>query len=326
MQTIPIVDLHVSAEAPGPSVKQRVANELYQALTTTGFAYIVGHGIHQDRIDAAFEASRQFHASPLERKQSIAINAFHRGYMGMASSTIVTSSVATVRKPNLSESLMLMHELAPDDPDLLAGKPMQGPNQWPDWIAGFRGEIESYIAEVDRVARRIVHTIALSLDLPEHALEAHFARPTTFLRLLHYPPQPPAAPDDQFGSAPHTDYGIITVLAQDATGGLQVRPRGAADWIDAPPIAGSFVLNVADMLARWTNDRFVSTPHRVINRSGSERYSIPYFFDTDMEAVIECLPTCVGASNPARYQPVRYGDYLLDRLNRNYDYRKVAAA
>jgi isopenicillin N synthase-like dioxygenase len=170
MKTIPIVDLHAAAAAPGPEVKQRVAKDLYQALTTTGFAYIVGHGIDQQCIDAAFEASREFHASPLERKQSIAINDFHRGYMGMATSTIVTSSVATVRKPNLSESLMLMHELAPDDPDLLAGKPMQGPNQWPDWMPGFRPVIEAYIAEVDLVARRIVHTIALALDLPEHAL------------------------------------------------------------------------------------------------------------------------------------------------------------
>ncbi len=324
MPAIPLVDLHAASSDRG--VRSRVATELHRALTTTGFAYIVGHGVAQASLDAAFEASREFHASPMDKKQSIAINRFHRGYMGMATSTIVTSSVAQVRRPNLSESLMLMHELAPDDPDFLAGKSMQGPNQWPDWLPGFRQPIEAYIADVDSVARLIIKTIALSLELPDDALDPYFARPTTFLRLLHYPPQPPATPDDQFGSAPHTDYGIITVLAQDATGGLQVRPRGSAEWIDAPPIEGAYVLNVADMLARWTNDRFVSTPHRVINRSGQERYSIPYFFDTDMNAMIECLPTCVSADRPARHPPVRYGDYLIERLDRNYDYRNKAEA
>lgn len=323
MNSIPCVDLLVDSQ-PSLESRRRIAAELHQALTTLGFAYIVGHGVPQSLIDEAFDASRAFHASPLELKRSIAINAHHRGYMGMATSTIVTSSVATVRQPNLSESLMLMHELAPDDPDLLAGKPLQGSNQWPDWLPGFKPVIARYTAAVEQAARRIIRTVALALDLPETALDPFFARPTTFLRLLHYPPQPASSPDDQFGSAPHTDYGIITVLAQDATGGLQVRPRGQSEWIDAPPIPGSYVLNVADMLSRWTNDRFVSTPHRVINRSGLERYSIPFFFDTDMEALIECLPTCVSADRPARYQAVRYGAYLTERLDRNYQYRKPA--
>jgi isopenicillin N synthase-like dioxygenase len=243
--------------------------------------------------------------------------------MGMATSTIVTSSVAKVTRPNLSESLMIMHAVDPRDPR--AGQPLQGPNQWPVWLPEFRPAIEDYIRAVEAVARRLIRMIAFGLGLDEHALDHHFARPTTFLRLLHYPPQPPDLPGDQMGSAPHTDYGIITVLAQDATGGLQVRPRGG-DWIDAPPIPGTFVLNVADMLARWTNHRFVSTPHRVVNRSGGDRYSIPFFFDTDMDSVIECLPTCTDAANPPHHAPVRYGDYLMERLDKNYDYRNRPAA
>jgi isopenicillin N synthase-like dioxygenase len=244
--------------------------------------------------------------------------------MGMATSTIVTSSVAKVTRPNMSESLMVMHELPADDPGLLAGKPMQGPNQWPDWLPDVKPRIQAYIAEVDALSRYVVQLIALSLDLPAHALDHHFAHPTTFLRMLHYPPQP-ADESEQIGSAPHTDYGIITLLAQDDSGGLQVRPRGG-DWIDAPPIPNTYVLNVADMLARWTNDRFVSTPHRVINRSGGDRYSLPYFFDPAMDALIECLPTCTDATHPPLYPPVRYGDYLMERLNRNYDYRRPLAS
>ena len=318
--SIPVIDLEGNLDV-GIATAGRAAAALYQALSTIGFAYIRGHNVAPETTAAAFAASREFHASTPAQKQSIAINAFHRGYMGLATSTIVTSSVARVTQPNMSESLMVMHDLPSDDPALLAGEPLQGPNQWPQWLPDFRPRIDAYRREVDELSRYLVRLITISLGLPAHALDHHFERPTTFLRALHYPPQAPG-PDDQFGSAPHTDYGIITVLAQDNSGGLQVRPRGG-DWIDAPPMEGSFVLNVGDMLARWTNNRFVSTPHRVINRSGGDRYSLPYFFDPGMDSVIECLPTCTDTANPPHYPPVRYGDYLLERLNKNYNYRKI---
>lgn len=321
--SIPVIDLQGSLDVRGGDAA-RVAKALHQALSTIGFAYIRGHTVAPATTAAAFAASREFHASSLAQKQSLAINAFHRGYMGMATSTIVTSSVARVTQPNMSESLMVMHELPPDDPALRAGEPMQGPNQWPQWLPDFKPRMMAYQSEVDAVARHIVRLIALSLNLPAHALDHHFERPTTFLRALHYPPQA-VGPDDQFGSAPHTDYGIITLLAQDDSGGLQVRPRGG-DWIEAPPMADTFVLNVGDMLARWTNNRFVSTPHRVINRSGGDRYSLPYFLDPSMDTVIECLPTCTDADHPPQYPPVRYGDYLMERLNKNYNYRRTADA
>ena len=322
LDTIPIVDLGHSLD-PGSEASARAATRLAEALSRIGFAYIAGHTVSDATLQAAFAASREFHASPLDKKQSIAIDANHRGYMGMATSTIVTSSVARVTRPNLSESLMLMDEVPATDPDVLAGKPLRGPNQWPDWLPGFRTTMERYIAEADAVARHVVRLIAMSLGLPATALDRYFDKPTTFLRLLHYPPQPVASDAEQFGSAPHTDYGIITLLAQDNSGGLQVRPKGG-DWIEAPPIPGTFVLNVADMLARWTNHRYVSTPHRVINRSGGDRYSLPYFFDADMDAVIDVLPACIAPGETPRYPPVRYGEYLMERLNKNYQYRNPA--
>jgi len=322
LNSIPLVDLGGILDAASPRAAAS-AEALHRALSTVGFAYIGGHNVAPETLEAAFAASREFHASTLEQKQSIAINAAHRGYMGMATSTIVTSSVATVTRPNMSESLMLMHELPPDDPGRLAGLPLQGPNQWPDWVPSFKPRVQAYLAEVDALARHVIRLIAISLGMQAHALDGFFAKPTTFLRLLHYPPQPPLE-DEQFGSAPHTDYGIITLLAQDNSGGLQVRPKGG-DWIEAPPIPGTYVLNVGDMLARWTNERFVSTPHRVINRSGGDRYSLPYFLDPGMDCLIECLPTCTDAGNPPRHAPVRYGEYLMDRLNKNYNYRQQVA-
>jgi isopenicillin N synthase-like dioxygenase len=319
MKSIPLIDLAGDLDA-GSAASKAAARGLGEALSTVGFAYLGGHNVAPATRAAAFDAVREFHASTPEQKQSVAINGFHRGYMGLATSTIVTSSVAKVTRPNMSESLMLMHELPPDDSDLLAGKPLQGPNQWPDWVPNFRPRIEQYLQEVDTLSRHVVRLVALALGLPATALDHHFGKPTTFLRLLHYPPQP-VNEADQVGSAPHTDYGIVTLLAQDDSGGLQVRPRGG-DWIEAPPIPDTYVLNVGDMLARWTNERFVSTPHRVINRSGRDRYSLPYFFDPGMDARIECLPTCTDAAHPPRHAPVRYGDYLMERLNKNYDYRR----
>ena len=176
---------------------------------------------------------------------------------------------------------------------------------------------------MNTLARKMVGAISISLGLSPDELNSHFDDPTTFLRLLHYPTQP--AEEGLFGSAPHTDYGFITLLAQDDVGGLEVKNKGG-DWVPAPPIPNSFVMNVGDILARWSNDVFVSTPHRVINRSGRERYSQPFFFDPSMEAQIEALPACVPEGAAPKYEPVLYGDYLMERIDKNYHYRKKKAA
>jgi isopenicillin N synthase-like dioxygenase len=315
---LPVIDL---AGLRDPAADASIARALDDAFRTVGFCYFVNTGIDPALLDAVFAASRRFHALPLEAKRAIAMNAFHRGYMARKTSLIETSSVARVTRPNDSESFMLMHEVAPDDPRF--GTALNGPNQWPADLPGFSAAVRAYDAALRGLCLRLLRPIALALDLPDDALEQYFRQPTTFLRLLHYPPQPADAPDDAFGSAPHTDYGFITILAQDDVGGLEVRPRDG-DWIAAPPIPGSFVVNVADMLARWTNDRWQSTPHRVKNLSPGDRYSCPYFFDMDLDCTITCLETCNNAANPPRYPPVRYGDYLLERLDRNYAYRKPA--
>ena len=246
------------------------------------------------------------------------MNRFHRGYMAPRTSLIETSSVARVTRPNDSESFMLMHEVAPDDPR--HGRPLDGPNLWPD-LADFRTPVEAYERAMHAFCLRLLPAMALALGLPRESFDGHFRQPTTFLRLLHYPPQAPDAPDDAFGSAPHTDYGFITILAQDRQGGLEVRRRDGT-WLAAPPIPGTWVVNVADMLSRWTNGRWQSTPHRVKNLSGGDRYSCPYFFDMSMDSIVEVLPTCHDAAQPPRFPAVRYGDYLIERLDRNYDYRK----
>jgi len=316
---LPVLDLGGLPDDEAAEVN--IGRQLDAAFRGAGFCYFSNTGIDPALIEAVFDASRRFHALPMRTKRAIATNSFHRGYIAPKSSLIETSSVARVTRPNDSDSFMLMQEVPPEDPRF--GTFLNGPNQWPEGLADFRGPVQAYDRAMHDFCRRLLRPIARALDLPPDALRRYFKQPTTFLRLLHYPPQAADAPDDAFGSAPHTDFGFITVLAQDGVGGLEVRPRGG-DWIAAPPIPGTFVVNVADMLARWTNDRWQSTPHRVKNLSGVDRYSCPYFFDMDLDCTVACLENCQSPVNPPRYDPVLYADYVRELLDHNYSYRKSA--
>jgi isopenicillin N synthase-like dioxygenase len=317
LSRLPVIDL--GGLRADESSEITIGRSLDDAFREIGFCYIANAGVDPALVAAVFDASRRFHALPMRMKRAIAMNSFHRGYMEPKSSLIETSSIARVTQPNDSESFMLMHEVRPNDARY--GTPLNGPNLWPAGLTDFREPVQAYDCVMHDFCQRLLRPLARALGLPREAFDQFFYRPTTFLRLLHYPPQVANAPDDAFGSAPHTDYGFVTILAQDGVGGLEVRTRDG-DWIAAPPIPGTFVVNVADMLARWTNDRWRSTPHRVKNRSGVDRYSCPYFFDMDLECTVACLDSCHGPENPPRYDPVRYGDYLIERLDRNYSYRK----
>jgi isopenicillin N synthase-like dioxygenase len=314
---IPVIDVSPLLAGSEAGLKQ-VAQEIDHVYSQVGFAYLANHGIDQALIDGIFQASARFHALPRKEKLKLEINEFHRGFIPINTSTARTSSVAKVTRPNQSESFMMMHELAEDDPDVLAGTPLAGPNQWPENLAGFREAVTAYNNALAGLARRLVRAISVALGGGPNDLDPYFEKPTTFLRLLYYPPHPPQSPDDLYGSAPHTDYGFITILLQDDVGGLQVR-NVEGDWIDAPSIPGAFVMNSADILHRWSNGRFISTPHRVINRSGRARYSNPFFFDPNMHAAITPLPGCVSPGNPPKYEPVVYGNYLMERLNANHE-------
>jgi len=313
---IPIVDLqNWQLKAVDES---RLASAIDRAFRTVGFCYIQNTGVDEMQKQAAFQASRNFHALEQRAKDALAVNAFHRGYMAPKTSVIRTSSVTRVKRPNLSESFLVLHEVAPDEPRY--GRPLQGPNQWPTHWPEFREHVQAYDAAMTGLARRFTRLLALALDLRREALDPFFEQPTTWLRMLRYPAQD-ASDSDQFGAAPHTDYGFITILAQDDIGGLEVRNK-AGTWIPAPPLPGAFVVNVADMLARWTNDRWTSTPHRVRNLSGGDRYSIPFFWDPAMDSEIVCLPGCVEPGHMPRYEPICFGDYVMHRLDTNYDYRR----
>ncbi|MEX0368474.1 MAG: isopenicillin N synthase family dioxygenase [Ruegeria sp.] len=289
-----------------------IATEFRAAYGTTGFGYIEDHGVDPALVEGVFDASRRFHALPLAEKMAIAVDRTHRGYIPINTSTDVNSTLADVTKPNQSASFMMMREDVAADPDVY----LSGPNRWPD-LPGFRKTLEAYTAAMSRLGLRLMKIALQAAKITDFSALDAFETPTKWLRLLHYPPQPQASPDDLYGSAPHTDFGCLTLLAQDDVGGLQVKTPGGA-WVDVPKRPGSFVVNVGDMLHRMSNGRLLSTPHRVINRSGRERYSCPFFYDPNVNTVIEPLP---GTGNP-QFPSLLFADFLRGELEAAYDAHK----
>ncbi len=316
MPRIPIVDL--SGDLSIPETRDRAAGAIRTALQEIGFFGIANHGVPDQVVAAAFAESARFFAMPVDRKLETKINAGHRGYMPMTDQHRAEAS-----KPNLSESFLIGVELEPDDPGIVEGWPLHGFNQWPA-LDGFRAPMEEYHRAMSALGLRMLPLFDAALELPDGFFTACYERPMAFIRALHYPPAPEDLPPDQFGAAPHSDFGFITILAQDDVGGLQVATRGG-EWIDAPNLPGVFMVNIGDMLMRWTNDRFRSTLHRVNNAPGRDRYSLPFFFDPQFETEVACLSSCCDASHPPIYPPVVWGDYLTERFDANHAYRKQAS-
>ena len=304
--SIPVLDASNLADCPADLV-----SAFAEAYGTYGFAYITNHGIPSALIEGIFDASKRFHAQPLAAKTAITVDKNHRGYIAINTSTDVNSTLAEVTKPNQSASFMMMRD-EPVDP----ARFLSGPNQWPD-LDNFRAPVEAYNTALTQLGQQLTR---VALAACNHDDTSGFERPTTWLRLLHYPPVPEQSPDDLYGSAPHTDFGALTILLQDSVGGLQVRST-KGEWIDAPPRQDAFIVNVGDMLHRMSNGKLRSTPHRVINRSGRERYSCPFFFDPDVAHTVAPLP----GTGPARFAPIKFGDFLRGELQASYDAHKEDA-
>jgi len=298
---IPVIDLR--------KPRDTVVAEFRHAYSTAGFGYVVGHAVPDIVLRDVFDASKRFHALPLDRKMAVAVDRNHRGYIPINTSTDVTTTLAKVTKPNQSASFMMMREDKTHDRAVY----LSGPNQWPD-LDGFRPALEAYNTAMTELARHLMQIAFQSAGITTPNAMDMFEPPTTWLRLLHYPPQPAYSPDDLYGSAPHTDFGGLTLLAQDDVGGLQVQtPSGA--WVDVPKLQGSFVVNVGDMLHRLSGGLLKSTPHRVINRSGRERYSCPFFFDPHVSTRIAPLT----ADSRTETKPEVFGDFLRNQLEASYD-------
>lgn len=318
---VPIVDVGALFTDDEEGVR-RVAAAMRKAAVETGFFYIRGHNVTSELMDATFVATKYFFSLPEAVKASIAVTpqTSHRGYLPLAQ-----TKQPGVKRADLKESFNFAYPFRADDPALASGCALVGVNQWLEGEAEWRRVLERYYAAIFELGQRVLSGIALSLDLPRDFFRDLYRHPLVRARLIHYPPQQEGTDDGQFGAAAHTDYGTITILWQDNVGGLQVRNRKGV-WIDAPPVPDTFVINIGDMLELWSNNLFVSTPHRVVNASGRERYSIPVFYDPDFDVNVECLPNCSSATNPPRHHPLNAGEYICARYDGSYAYRQATKA
>jgi isopenicillin N synthase-like dioxygenase len=297
----------------------RLAKQLRDACVTTGFFYVTRHGIPETVIDGVFAATRRYFDLPLEQRLPHRMDeVYRRGFMPQGINQHPGFA------PDLKESYEIGVDLPLTDPDVIAGLPLHGPNRWPADCPWLRQASEAYFAESEALGRRLLKVFAVSLGMPEDYFLQFCTKPMVQMRLFHYPPQPPISEEKAFGVAPHTDYGMITLLLQDPIGGLELKKRDG-EWVSAPFVPGTLVINIGDLFQRWTNDVYTSNPHRVINRSGKERYSIPTFFNLDYNTLISCLPTCQSPDRPAKYAPIKSGDYLLSRFRDVQKYRGAAA-
>jgi isopenicillin N synthase-like dioxygenase len=317
---IPLIDVagHLAGDA---AASRKAAAQLRWAFENVGFYYLVGHGVPQSLIDRTYEAAARFHAQPLPNKLALKVNEHNIGYMPIAEAATARAAAQggkPDRKPSRNEAYFLRRERTPDDPAVIANRRFHGLNQWPRDLPGFRETALDYMRTLETLCRRLVPLYALALDLPQDFFDACFAKPHMILRLSRYPVIDAA--DEALASlVPHTDSGFMTLLPPNPVPGLSIRlPSGR--WIDAPGIDGAFVVNGGDILHRWTNERFLSTPHRVRNVSGRVRYAIPFFCDPDHDTLIECLPSCHSADNPPKYKPIRFGDYALWFARKTYEH------
>jgi isopenicillin N synthase-like dioxygenase len=302
----------------GPVVLGRVAEQIQAACRDRGFFYVTGHGVPAGLLDELADASAEFFALPLAAKMEIAMERGGRAWRGY----FPVGGELTSGQPDLKEGLYFGTELPAEDPRVRAGLPLHGGNLFPRQVPRLRPLVLAYLDALTSLGQAVLAGIALSLGLDAgYFATGYTADPTILFRIFSYPPEPPGGAGS-WGVGEHTDYGLLTLLAQDDSGGLQVATPGG--WIDAPPIPGTFVCNLGDMLDRLTGGWYRSTPHRVRNGSGRTRLSFPFFLDPGFAAEVPPLPGRAAAGEGGRRwdgQDLRaftgtYGDYLLGKVSK----------
>ncbi len=305
--SIPVVDLTALRDESGAA---DVADALHAASQSLGFIYVKGHGIPQSSIENARKLALDFFRSSEADKATVLVSSSHRGWLKPGASKMDDDA-----KADLKESFIWGTENTRNDS--FDEHPLRGQNQWPPFLPELQASAMTYFQQAHQVACLLMQGFALGLKLDKNFFLQTADRPLSRASFVYYPAQTSDSGPEQFGVAPHTDFGVLTVLCQDDTGGLQVQDING-EWVHAPPIDDTLVVNVADLLCRWTAGEYKSTPHRVVNKSGKERLSLVLAFDPNPETIVDAndIPGLTTAE-----EPITCGDYLTWRFGKAFSYR-----
>ncbi|MEQ8369959.1 MAG: 2-oxoglutarate and iron-dependent oxygenase domain-containing protein [Alphaproteobacteria bacterium] len=316
----PVIDL-TPFRTGDESAKRKVARLIDQTCREIGFLGVVGHGIDEARIQACYDSARAFFDRPMAEKMAIRQPAANivRGYIPLGGGALAATE-GEETPPDLKESLTIgALQPYPSAPGALAT--LRSPNLWPEKPAALRPAWQAYYRDLEELGRTLMRAFALALDLEEDYFLCRMDRHFSILSAIHYPDQAEEPRPGQLRAGVHSDFGTLTILRpDDAPGGLQVLDK-TGKWADAPRLPGGFIINIGDLMARWTNDRWVSTLHRVVNPPrdkalGSRRISLAYFQEINPDIEVTALPTCVDAEHPARFAPVTAGAHHIDKFSR----------
>ena len=318
---VPLIDI-APFLAGTDAGKRAVAAHVRRACEEIGFLTVVGHGVSPDLVAAMYGKAKEFFDLPLAEKLLIKrpSKTVSRGYIPVGDESL-SYSLGREAPPDVKEVLAIGREDVPDDDYYRRGPAALhfAPNLWPAQPAGIREVAIAYVQQMERLAADLMRIFAVALALPESFFADKIDRHISAIRAINYPEQEREPVPGQLRSGEHSDYGSLTILKiEDAPGGLQVRTR-EADWVGVEAIQDAFIVNIGDLMMHWTNDRWISTLHRVVNPPrdlalGSRRLSIVFFHQPNYDAVIECLPTCQGPDNPPKYPPVTSGEHRLRKF------------
>lgn len=312
--SLPIIDMS-GLRSSNLAVRAKVGRQIGEACRDKGFFYVTGHEISSELQQRVIDQAAKLFALAPEEKAKVdkSLSQANRGYEPLRNQVLEAGAPADVK-----EGFYIGQDKPLDHPDVLNGKFNQGPNLWPETLPEFRATMEQYQWELEGVAQLLMQGVALSLGLPEQHFTGFCHDAMTTLRLLHYPPQSPSAAPGEKGCGAHTDWGGLTLLLQDDNSGLQVWDQESNGWIWAMPVPGSYVVNIGDLISRWTNDLYRSTLHRVVNLSGNERYSVPYFYSGNVDHKIECIQQCLIPGESPKYPVITVEDHYKNMFRKTY--------
>jgi len=321
-EEIPIIDVGPFL-AGTPGALENVAAQIHRASTEIGFYFIVNHGMSQDIVDGAMDASKKFHGMPASEKARVQMNEHQCGWQG-GGIAVHGDSFENAKKAYSSEGFKFTFDLTPDDPDYGKNKRFRGHNQWLDTApADVHPNLMAFLVAFEALARKLLHPLAVSLDLEPGYFDQAFHRSSSMMRVAYYPVMPDG--DEVIGLPGHTDLSFMSMIPPATGPGLQILTKDGR-WIDQPQVPGGILVNTGDTLRYWTNDEYIATPHRVLPSLKEDRYSNILFFYPNVDAVMECVPTCVSEDNPAKHPPVTFGEFHAGYAARNFAYAEKKAS